>query len=561
MGRPLLAIALLSSAPAAAQAPSELPATLAGELVWQRVGLVGAGASDLAVVPASSGVWAVITDAGEVWVTLDAGASFTRALGRVTAETDPRRRIEARIQELIDDLEAATAGAQAFDPSATDESAVEALQREIGTLQDQLDEIGQEEPAEASADRTLLPRVWATEDGLFAGRQDGLWRSDDLGGSWRQVLEVPTHGLARVPGRSLWAAGTDDGMRFSVDGSVWLDPEDGTEGLVVSDLVAGQDGVWAATADGVWFAPDAQTWAKTGGSGAALRVRPDPDWVQGAWVATPGGVLRTDDGGTTLRASLGAQIPGVSSLLWLGTGRLLVAGAEGVWETVDGGTTWAARSRGLADPDTRADAQDGTLLLLAAAQGVYRLVPGSPAEEIARRPTIALEPLIAAATDRRELEQHTGNRWAATVLPSLDVDFDWATGSSLDWGLLTGTTAGRESAWGISVGFTWTPHSQTSLDEALLPIEALWLVDDGAMSAAFAAADSRDASRYRIAVSQQVADLYFARADLASAAAPTAPLGEQVETALRIAEIDAALDSLTNGTLSRLRQETNRENP
>ncbi|MBA2319528.1 MAG: hypothetical protein H0V89_00095, partial [Deltaproteobacteria bacterium] len=379
---------------------------------------------------------------------------------------------------------------------------------------------------------------------------------------WRRVLDVPTHGLARVPGRALWTAGTDDGIRFSVDGVTWLDPEDGTEAVQVADLAAGQDGVWAATSDGLWFAPDAQDWQRVGAAGPVQRVLPDPDWVRGAWVAAPDGVLRTDDGGKTLSPGLGAQITGVSSLLWLGTGHLLAASADGVWESLDGGVIWSSRSRGLSDPDTRALAQDGATLLLAAEQGIFRLVPGPPAEEAPpTRPVIPLAPLLAAATGRPELSQKTGNRWAATVLPRMTVNFDWVDASAVDWSLLTGTVAAGGTAWGVSVGLTWTPRAQTNLEDALLPIDAVWLANDGPMSQAFAASTTRDAVRYRVAVSQTVADLYFARADLESVATATASLDEAVDTVLRIAEIDARLDLMTDGALSRLRTDPTRENP
>ncbi len=541
---------------------ASLPASLEGDFAWQRVGLVTSTPSDLAVVPAASGAWVAITDHGEVWLTVDAGGTFNRILGSATAETEPRRRIEARIQELVDELAAALAGAASFDPTAVDASAAEVLEREIGALQDQLDELGRDDAGTVVADRSLRPRIWATEDAIFAGRADGLWRTEDLGGTWRQVMDVPTHGLARVPGRTLWAAGTDDGMRFSVDGRSWLDPEDGTEGLAVFDVVPGHDGVWAGTADGLWFAADAQSWQKVGGTDSVLRVRPDPDWVRGAWVATPSGVLRTDDGGGTLRSGLGAQVPGVSSLLWLGPGRLLAVGSDGLWESLDAGTTWSARSNGLTDSDTRAVAQDGTTLLLASADGIYRLVEGSGAVPAAPQlPSLALEPLIEAATHRRELVQRTGNRSAATVLPVLHVDGDWAQVSALDWALLTGTTRTGGAAWGVSMSLSWAPGDQASLDEALLPIEARWLTDEGAMSTAFAAAESRDASRYRIALSQQVADLYFARAELVAAASVHTSVGEAVKTRLRIEEIDARLDSLTDGAVSRLSQDPTRENP
>ena len=145
------------------------------------------------------------------------------------------------------------------------------------------------------ASSAARPRVWFGKDGLlFVGRADGLYRSTDLQ-SWNRGPDVAVTALAYLEQRDLWVAGTQDGVRFSVGalaGQAWIDAEDGTEGVMVFDLAAAEEGMYAATNTGLWFASDAQSWTQVAHSDLTiLSVLPDPDWEQGLWLSTPGNIF------------------------------------------------------------------------------------------------------------------------------------------------------------------------------------------------------------------------------------------------------------------------------
>jgi hypothetical protein len=545
-----LLIAGLVAAPSAlAQEPS-----YAGDWGWVKVGLGAHQPTDVAVHPSRTGVWAVASLTGEVWLTEDGGVTFASVLEAMSADLDPEQAIEDQMRELADELRDAVSGLDPYDPATAEDPEVQALQQQILDLEGRLEVLrAQDAEGPKTGDLATLPRVWFDGDALFAGRTDGLWRSDDLGASWRQVLDLPTRALARVPGRALWAAGTSDGVRFSTDGVAWLDPEDRTEGLGIYDLEPAQSGLYAATSDGLWFAADAQQWHKVGGSGQIFRVRPDPDWATGAWVSTPRAILRTDDGGKTFEEPLGAPIAGVLSLLWLGTGHLLVASADGVWESIDAGTTWQPRENGLSEPKTRSLAQDGATILLASEEGLFELAFGRRAAppQAAARPFIPLNALLHQSVDRPEMNQSAGNRSVAYLLPRLTITSAVGATSDLAWALSTGTQQGSSFDWGITASVSWSHPATTSLDNQLfLPNEGMFLLDDVTPSPAFSAMTTRDAVSYKTVVANQVTDLYYTRARFAQEQASGSSLQDQVERALRIQEIDARLDALCDGAVT-----------
>ena len=230
------------------------------------------------------------------------------------------------------------------------------------------------------ADGTPLARgIWSLPGGLvIVSRSDGVWSSSDGGRSFTpQPLLPAVHAIAALPGPTYIAA-TVEGVRHSSDGRFWLQVESPLDGHVIYDLAKVGDAVLAATDAGLFRSDDGLRWEPLEPEGyegqPVFALAPDPFWPGGAWVALAERVVRTDDGGLTLRADSRVPLYGVRSLRAPTLpGRVLAAGDDGVWESADGGVTWKPLSDGLPGPKQRQILlrEDGSAWL-AGAYGVWR---------------------------------------------------------------------------------------------------------------------------------------------------------------------------------------------
>jgi len=229
---------------------------------------------------------------------------------------------------------------------------------------------------------------------LFAGTEEGLWRSTDWAASWHRVegrssgVHLDGLGAARaiVPIASQVWLGGDGGLYVSEDfGETWASVSltRGIRGLLLSRWPLADPTVFAGTAEGLLRSRDGgRTFGATALSGTAVhRLEwPGPALVvacdrgllvtrdEGARFADPGqglppgpvqamalssyfsadpvlfaapasgGVYRSSDGGATWTASgLSAQV--VGDLVWLGP-FLYAAGQDGFYRSQDGGASW-----------------------------------------------------------------------------------------------------------------------------------------------------------------------------------------------------------------------------
>jgi frataxin-like iron-binding protein CyaY len=565
--------------------------------------------SDVAVHPGTPTTIVAVALDGEVFKTLDGGQSWQSVLrglaliGSLTPEgvdqEDVLLRIEARLEEIIGDID---------DPNDFEfsESETEVTFDEVESIiREAADEVRVETSSnpwfleqvsvmseEASSAR---PRVWFSENGaVFVGRADGLYRSVDIN-TWDRVLDVAVTALAYLPKRQLWVAGTQDGVRFSVDalgGRAWIDADDGTEGLMVFDLAASEEGMYAATNRGLWFAADAQYWQRVGHPDTVfLSVLADENWDRGIWLSTDANVFRSDDGGATLRPNFGAPIHGVVSQMLIGPGHVIVAGRDGPWETLDGGTTWTPISRGLSDPMSRSLDWHKGLVIVATNEGVFRLEPiletekepGDEPEQIVPDVEglildwIPVQVLVEAALHRPGLSSGGGlSRGVSTLLPVLTVearfepdttDLRYDAGLSSSGSMVPGTTLERQGEFTAMARLQWTPmgRKQSSTSSAYPGSDAytdrVWVMVDGTRIAVadgsnpwlMAQTVSRRIVDYRNRLASDVTDLYFARVELIQARPlmATDSVLEQVELELKLDELEARLDFLSAGAVRR----------
>lgn len=591
-----------SEAPGVASPPA-LSGPLAGSWSWRRIGPIGAGAgSDVAAHPAMPGLYVLAGLSGQVWITLDHGGTWVAilspldALGELSLEEQIQLQVEARIEELTTDLE------QDFDePDPEDffndpdgyQEALDELELRMSELEEEIADAARvavdEVQSELQADPWFLehqevlagsrlaarPRVWFTQRGhLAVGRADGLWVTPDLGASWRRVLaDQPVTALVERNGAVL--LGTDDGVRVgSPDLTDWIDPDDGTEGLRIHTLVEGGGRVWAGTSEGLWVS-DGGAFEVVWAGEPVLAVQLDPFWEGGLWFATARNVYRSDDLGRYPREPVGAPIAGISSLALLGEDHLLASSSDGVWESVSGGATWSPLNEGLAAAETRSivlpqqvapgrPLSPDAVVLLTSDEGLFRLSPGLEqatwdlSEEVERALAefVPMHLLLDASLSREELRAHAGRRWLTAVAPQLTLEGRYQTRDRLLYRPETGTTRDLKGTWRMLARLQWTPPGRRSstLLVASLQQGNVAVLGDSVQGVA-SRSTSRSSTAYRTVLVQRVTELHATRAELVGAW-PEVMRGsvlEQTLHALRIAELEAHMDALTDGAVSRWR--------
>jgi photosystem II stability/assembly factor-like uncharacterized protein len=178
-------------------------------------------------------------------------------------------------------------------------------------------------PATTPAARAQSSEI-VTSLTLFAGTQEGLWRSSDWGHSWQRVT------------------GTTTGVRLDSLGAARLVVPLGPE-----VYVAGDQGVYVSRDFGVTWQP----LSLTQGVQSLLFSR----WPQAdptVFAGTQSGLLRSRDGGRTYAPTALTAGP-VHRLQWPGPA-LVVAAGEGLLVSMDEGNTFAGPGTGLPEGGVRA---------------------------------------------------------------------------------------------------------------------------------------------------------------------------------------------------------------
>lgn len=560
-----------------AVAHAQEPASFRETHAWKRAAPLRIGGTHSVTASREDpSILAVGAEDGAVWLSLDGGANWyvgLEASPKTTVDDENvLTALEAYIGDSVENPDVDLIEESLSEDGYVDEDLVEEM---TDQLRDNVEQAAedvradlQSQPwlfdADVTGDTVLRVRFTRGHQDLWAARWDGLWYSRDLGTTWRQVVEMATTDVDYLESRGLWVAGTIDGFRFAADPYTFIDAEDGTESLRIHDVAEAPEGMYAGTADGLWFAEDAQAWIPIGPLvGDVLAVLPDPDWDTGLWLSTPDAVLRSDDRGRTVKHQLGAPLSGAVDLLHLGQGHVFAATDDGPWESRDGGTTWQPLSRGLTMPRSYDLAGAAGALLLSSSEGVFRLEPRSM-DELVPDPSGAVpmwadpDALVAVAVHRRGLDPGTKYvpRVASTLLPQIVAEVRWVGGGLLGYDVGTGTARDADGTTQARVVFRWTPSGRkSSVDPTTVVMDGDVFVDDGQDRALLSARVRRLATQYRQKITQQVVELWTSRQTLEEerVSMQSASLADRVEHALRIAEVEARLDGLTEGAVSRLR--------
>jgi hypothetical protein len=294
------------------------------------------------------------------------------------------------------------------------------------------------------------------------------------------------------------------------------------------------------------------------------------------WAATENTILRSDDDGTTFVPVTRQHLPQTRRLLrTLAPGQLLAVGADGVWETLDGGFRWRPVSAGLRGPSTWDLAWADDTLFLAGESGLYRLARDLEAAESVllqppSRTTPALAPLVEAALFRSGVDpRRAGLRPERTamgrILPELGLDLQVLDRENLSVDYIDRTNAlDTDWDWRAMVVLRWGQGANASTADSALESASftdvyytmrgqLFRADDSRSVRAAASALTSASTVYRVELGEQVARLYYSRERVARVldGGPTGDIRRDTQRTLDLQELTAWIDAYTDGALSR----------
>lgn len=430
---------------------------------------------------------------------------------------------------------------------------------------------------------------------LYAGTAKGLFRSKDKGIRWERIFSSIGNGergvlFVTVDPNDADAIyiGTGYGLFFSRDGGdTWQKGRNLPSGSGVHYVsIDGSDPVtvYAAADSGIYKSADrGMRWFRIFETNIPEKeetdlyedengeieeiseircIMSDPEDSRRVFAGTSKGLLISRDSGSTwkIAGSLGLASRDIRHLALYEQGIVYAATERGVYVYSVSTDSWDEAFMGLGSRDVRNIAlfKGGPTLWAAAEKGVFRTVASQAdapdqemdAEEIllgfADEPTI--EEIRQAAIIYAEVHPSKIKKWrkAASrkaLLPDVKFDFD----KNRDWQSSTyfyttssqkykddDITKGDDTGWSVSL--TWELG------------ELIWNNDQTSIDSR-----SRYAVQLRDDVLNEVTRLYFERRRLQVAAAVSPPAGirEKIESEIRLQEVTAGIDALTDSYLSK----------
>lgn len=552
--------------------------------------------------------------AGNIYVLASDGTVYRRPVGESWREglgpTGLRLADEGAVDEEVLLLDAEGALLDAEDLTAEEDEAfgdddddsdddeadeVEESERPVESAADSLEDVADVFDVDSRGDGSSVgPRagrlIWASEftaGVVLVAREDGLWRSEDGGESWRDVGGLPpVHVFSDAPG-GLIIAGTTEGLRFSGDaGQSWSANVDPISGIEVFHFARDGKTLFAGTEEGLFRSRDGLKWAKLlsryDSDVPVWAVAIDRYWSGGLWVSGPVGVLRSDDGGEQLRAAGRNVLPGTVSLLALDSpGHLLAAGIDGVWESRDGGMRWRPVVNGLPSAANFRLQMGSNGPVVGGLDGVFSLTvadvkSATEAPQAIETPDGAdMASLVVVALNRPGMVMSDvlvrGSIARSLLLPKLTISSKWSQQRmmSADYGARSNRGHFR-SSWDLGLtacfgactsGSSFVSFTDDVVFDSGGSYAEVAVVGDEVYSAAgegslapMAANVAERVTRYRTDVSGRITELVIARHRLLEAGGIVKALSlkAQITHELDLAESSARLDVYTNGYFTRV---------
>ena len=522
---------------------------------------------------------------GAVWRSFDGGAAWQRVLPPLsTSALDTGIDDESLLLEAEGVSEPFPDG---DDFESMEGDSEEELLEAQGVIRDELDDaMSIQQLLDADSAGPAPERIGSLSHdpadwmNVLLGRPDGIWRSVDGGRSFQKV-----HSGAQAAGFAwaedgIVAAATPRGVYLSLDGGESWAPVAGVStDLVVHDLAYDWEAGWfAATDGGLLTSPDGIRWrfARATSALAGQEVLALSVDQYSIWTATENTILRSDDGGVTFVPVTRQHLPQTRRLLrTLAPGQLLAVGADGVWETLDGGLRWRPVSAGLRGPSTWDLAWADDTLFLAGESGLYKLARDLEWSERAlsqktTRVSPALAPLVDAALFRAGVDPRLAGlkpeRTAmGRVLPELGLDLQLLDRENLSVDYIDRTNAlDTDWDWRAMVVLQWGQGAIASTADSALESASfsdvyytmrgeLFRADDSRSVRAAASALTSESTAYRVQLGEQVARLYYSRERVARIldGGPSGDIRRDTERTLDLQELTAWIDAYTDGAMSR----------
>jgi hypothetical protein len=536
------------------------------------------GIAALSGLGGESGLVFAIDESDTVWRSIDDGETWTLRLAGRNAKDESGNEEESILleaQSLAEDLLGGTIEDE-FDPDALEEDLLE----EAGRIQEQADTLAVEDwldDQKTESSEGIPPLVWIHPnfpDLVLLSRGDGLWRSSNGGLDFNRVdggLRLTQVGWSDGV---LILGATPDGMAYTLDGGrSWIRKSDGAAALHCNDLLWTGTAWLLASSDGLYRSSTGENWRliKNGVAGMRVATLVNDIGTPGAgWLATDSEVLRFENDGNRILRFSRQNFEAVHTLI--STARpshILSAGADGVWESGDGGFKWRPLARGLQAPEVSGLLSLSKGLLLGTPRGLFQLKPFvNVQKESIKIDRVPLDVLVSKALHRNGMDpRDNGVRGAWTgvrrILPELTLDGQMVRRNMLaaDYFDLT-NQADIDTDWRVNLGLRWGKGGSGS-DPAANEVGGfgdLFYVLGGRLYSsdnpeALQSATSRllvDSTDYRLEVRQRLSSLYFAHWRLTQQRPPDSSrdLRSAVLFKLDVQELTAWIDAYTDGSFS-----------
>lgn len=548
----LLVLVCWSALAAAAEpgaGPLDAPGEARAQVAWAHEGPDAADdLVDVAVSQESPDRIALVTGSGRVFVSGDGGVAWEDVLapegvlGDHSRAEDALLDVETRLNELLDDQNGYVDPDQ-IDPAATSDELIADV-RSGTTVYERL--------TGAVAAFDLHPHLRWSAEWLEVARPDGVWRTADGGATWAHTLTEPV--VMCEASRGITLCGGPGGAWLSTDGAQWVRSTSAPE-VAVWSILTDAEGFLVGTTDGLFRTEDGVEWVSVDGPSPALALFA----FQGTLRVSDGDTIWwRADGDPTWNRGPDILLAAVYDMAVSPAGNLYAAGKSGVliategevWRRVGDELRFEARALGF-DREGVLAASDLGLM-----HGRHR-----PADrlQMADEAWIPLEHLLAAAEHRNGFNPKGGavgpsGQAVLWLLPEIQLTYvrQWGLdyASTIDQGLDYDPTLLE----GISVQATWRrPKYALNATDAIVDVD-----DQGDVNVYMSGGDnwmalgriSRRIALQRLKDAEEISALYQRRVELVrQVAAATGSVSDRAHLLLRVAELEARMDLMTDGAV------------
>ena len=348
-------------------------------------------------------------------------------------------------------------------------------------------------PANNGADRLTFYSLFTNGQEIYAGSADGkLYYSADYGANWSEKNNgLPGNSISGfVSYNSKMYVGTADGLFESVDnGNIWNAIN--IPGLSPNGIqsMTEYNGVFYVTNDGQMFVSNDNlaSWILTplgGGSTLTNLVG-----YEGVVYTTNsfGRYYYSSDNGVNWTMGQNTQTDSSANNILLSNDKLFMLTSEGIFESVDYGSTWAFNSKGIKAHNISALAANDTYLFTGTSEnGIFRSsdsgatwtligISSTDLNSKSINDIIVIDNTIFAATSAGIYTSNdNGDNWVIKLDPGVNKS---TSGLDYDNGILATIIGGAGVYISSNLGETWTLSPMEGIDPSQMGYENILIRD------------------------------------------------------------------------------------